>query len=273
MLLTFTLALCPALTTAPAPGLARPVPVVISRAALQPMKTRAGDSAGESVGFRTQDKIDLSAAYYAPRKKGSGKAPAALLLHDAGSDRGNLDTVAAYLQKKGFGVLAVDLRGHGASADSELRWPELDDDGRTKAWSFASRDVKAAAAYLRDRNEIHASNLSVIGIGAGCGLAVRHAIDDENTRAIVLVCPKVENFGYNLTRGIVDLEGLPTLIIVPQEKRDVASRLQNAGHEANGDECIDLTVVKADPTAVILESRTRKETADWLSKQVMPRKR
>ncbi|MFT5050196.1 MAG: alpha-beta hydrolase superfamily lysophospholipase [Chlamydiales bacterium] len=263
MLLTLTLAVCPALSTVAAPALPRPVSIVVTR----------GESPGESVNFRTEDKIELSAAYYAPRQKKGGKAPAALLVHDAGSDRGELDTVASYLQKKGFGVLAVDLRGHGASADGDCRWPDLDEAGREKMWSFASRDVKAAAAFLRDRSEIHASNLSVIGIGAGCGLAVRHAIDDENTRAVVLVCPKVENYGFNLTRGIVDLEGLPTLIIVPQDKREVASRLMNAGHEANGNDSIELAVVKADPIELITESRTRKETADWLSKQVMPSKR
>ena len=170
-------------------------------------------------------------------------------------------------------MLAVDLRGHGSSTQEDLAWTDLDDSRRGKVWSFASRDVKAGADYLLDRSEIHASNLSVVGVGHGCSLAVRHAIDDENTRAVVLVAPQVENFGFNLSKGIADLEGLPTLIIVPQDRRDDASRLQTAGNRANGDDFIDLAVVKADPTALMTESRTRKEAADWLSKQVMPRKR
>ena len=64
-----------------------------------------------AVSFKTKDKLILKGSYYAPKKSKSKSkaAPAALLIHDAGSDRSELESVAGYL-KRGFAVLVVDLR-------------------------------------------------------------------------------------------------------------------------------------------------------------------
>ena len=40
--------------------------------------------------------------------------------------------------------------------------------------------IEAAAAWLRGQKGVHKTNLSVVGLGSGCALAVRHAARDEN---------------------------------------------------------------------------------------------
>ena len=227
--------------------------------------------AGEPVRLSTADRLTLSASYFSPSGR-TGLAPGAIVVHDAGADRQQVAGIAVYLQKKGFGVLTVDLRGHGQSGTTEMDWAQMDERGQQRLWSFAGRDVSAAADNLRLRKEIHASNLSLIGVGAGCTLAVRHAIDDANTRAVVLVAPSSKDYGFNLERGIGDLEGLPTLIVSTSDGRDLAERLQTVGNGSSAG-AIELSVVRGDSAGSLLdETRTRSETYKWLKDQVMPKR-
>lgn len=230
----------------------------------------ASDKAAEPVTLRTGDKLSLEASYFAPRSK-TGRSPAALLVHDAGADRHQVDAIAEYLQKRGFGVLTVDLRGHGGSVADRVDWKAFDDRERATCWSFAMRDLDAAADFLRKRAEIHSSNLSVVAIGAGCTLAVRHAIDDENTRAVVLVNPGEEDYGYSLASGVRDLEGLPTLIIASKDARAIADRLQEAAN-GDGSEYVEVAVMKSETSSLLDDSRMRGEISTWLRKQVTPQK-
>lgn len=239
--------------------------------AAAPSGSRA-DNAVEAIHLKTQDKLDIAATYFAPRSR-SGKAPAAMLVHDAGGDQRQLQDVATYLQKKGFGVLVLDIRGHGSSIADRINWAATDDRQEREAiWTFAVRDLQAGAEFLRDRREIHASNLSVVGVGAGCTLAVRHALDDENTRAVVLVAPDSESYGFDLTTGVRELEGLPTLIVVPRDAREIASALRDAAQQEEGDDFVDIAVMKSDRDGLLEDSRFRSEIASWLGRQVTPNK-
>ena len=141
-------------------------------------------------------------------------------------------------------------------------------------WTFATRDLAAASSFLRDQRDIHSSNISVVGIGAGCSLAVRHAMDDENTRAVVLISPNKEDWGYNLAQGVSDLEGLPTLICAAKANRDDATRLQTAGHDANGGSVyIQVAVMKSKDAVALEDSRLRGKVTDFLRDETMPTKR
>lgn len=230
--------------------------------------------AASAVSFKTKDKQLLSGSYYAPkRRKGSAAAPAALLLHDAGQSRDELENVAVYLHKKGFAVLTVDLRGHGASATDEMDFEKADDKGRSIIWGLSTRDVDAAADFLLEQNGVHATNLSIVGVGAGATLAVRRAAKDDNVRAVVLVEPDVDAFGYNLANGLADLGGLPTLILQPKSERNVADRLQAAAHDANGGlEFVEIKTLKSKAGEALGDKRLRAESATWLRDQAMPRK-
>lgn len=247
------------------------VPAVSPAVPAEPGPWTAGET-NETIDIETSDRFQLKATYFEPGSK-SERAPAAMILHDAGKDRSQVEELAKYLQRKGFGVLTLDLRGHGASASEDLSWSGLDQTSRERLWAFAMRDLKAGADFLRDRREIHSSNLSLVGIGASASLAVRYALDDENARAVVLISPRAENFGFNLLGGVSDLEGLPTLLVTSSDDRDVAARLQNAGHRASGGyEYIELTVSRASEEEILDDTRTRASLASWLRDEVMPKR-
>jgi len=229
-------------------------------------------SGSVAVTITTKDQLLLAGSYWAP--KGKEKAPGALLLHSAGADRRSLDELGEYLWKKGFAVLAVDVRGHGGSVAEGADWSKAaDDKARESLWGLAARDVDAAAAFLLQRTEVHSTNLSVFGVGAGCALALRHAQADDNTRALVLITPEVTSFGYNTAQGVTALAGMPTLIVASNKDKDVAERLKAAGHAANeGIEYIEVSLVRAEPEAVLADAKLNNSAATWLRTQVMTKK-
>lgn len=264
MLLTFTLAAFPAIVM-PAPAAAAPEPV---RPASIPLEVRpagaGGDNTAELVRLTTRDRLQLTASYFPPRKS-KDKAPGAVLVHDAGADKATLDGLAEALQKRGFGVLTVDLRGHGESVTEDLDWASMDEDARRSAWAFTPRDVAAAVDQLRERSEIHSANLTLIGVGAGCNLALAHAEDDRDIRAVVLVRPLPESFGMDTLGGLIDLGGLPCLLVAPKSEREGAEAMSTKAHAENdGHEYVEVLSVSAAPDDVLDDKRMTSSLTKWL---------
>lgn len=225
-----------------------------------------------AVSIPTKDQLLIAGSYWAP--KGKEKAPGALLVHGAGSDRKSLEDLGEYLYKKGFAVLAIDVRGHGGSVAANADWSKASDDkARESLWGLAARDVDAAAEFLLGRTEVHSTNLSVFGVGAGCALALRLAQANDCTRALVLITPEARSYGYNVSQGVTALAGLPTLIVASNKQKDVAERLKAAGHAANeGIEYIEVSLVRSEPEAVLADSKLNNSAATWLRTQVMAKK-
>lgn len=227
-----------------------------------------------SVSLETKDRQVLSASYYEPkRRKNSTPAPAAMLLHDAGSSREELAEMAVYLHKKGFAVLTLDLRGHGASATEDTNFEKADEKARKTLWAMSTRDVDAATKFLLKQDGVHASNLSLVGVGAGAALVVRRAAKDDNVRAIVLIDPAKESLGYDVSGGVGDLGGLPTLILAPKASRKAADEIRDSAHEVNdGLEFVEINALKNDSATILQDKRLKTSTSSWLRDQVMPKK-
>src|SRR5690606_19488500 len=108
--------------------------------------------------------------------KGWYRAPAngaaILLLHGAGSSRESVRPYATFLVRHGYGVLALDLRGHGESAGktNKLGWQ-------------GTRDVGAAVAFLQDRDEVQA--IGGLGLSMGGEVLLGAAADYPAIGAIV----------------------------------------------------------------------------------------
>ncbi len=139
-------------------------------------------------------------------------------------------------------------------------------------WAFTSRDLEAAASYLLRRTEIHSSNLSVVGVGAGSSLALRHAMGDGATRAVVLVAPPEQVMGFKVTEGVTDLEGLPCLIVAPKEGRSQAETMREECHAANdGFEYVTVQVMKTAADELLTDKRLNSSFSKWLTETVVKR--
>lgn len=124
----------------------------------------------EDVTLRTADGVAL-AGWYVPSRNGA----AVLLLHGAGSTRVATLDHAEELAAMGFGVLAIDARGHGASGGTamDLGW-------------YGSADVAPAVDWLLRRPDVRGERgIAVVGLSMGAEEAITAAASDERIRAVV----------------------------------------------------------------------------------------
>ena len=231
---------------------------------------RVPGSDAEEVSILTHDKVKLAGDYYAPRSKNK-RAPAALLVHDAGADRKQCTKIAERMRMEGFGVLVLDLRGHGGSPLGKIPWKELDEEQQFKLWSFAKRDLDAGANWLRERKELHATNLSLVGVGAGAALAAKHARSNGNVRAVVLVSPSSQTFGFDLEGDLAELEGLPTYIVAAKKDRDQAEGIMTRAQNGTSVAWIELEVMSRGKHALD-DKGLPKDIAKWVGNQAQPKR-
>lgn len=225
----------------------------------------------EEVTIETSDGLQLAADWYAP-SKGKGLVPGALLVHDAGADRTQLSELAERLQKSGFGVLNVDLRGHGGSAAEGVNWDEMTEDERSSLWALATRDVEAASRWLLSREGVHSTNLSLIGVGSGCALAVRHAKRDENVRCVALLGPRSKDFGFDVAADLLKIEGLPTLVLAPRDEFQADTERMVTEANSDADPYVELVVAAPKVTRILDDRKVPSKVSSWVKGFAMPKK-
>jgi len=233
-----------------------------------PLHAAGNARAPEIVEIKTSDNLTLSGAYYKPT---ADQAPGALLIHDAGASRAQLEAVAERLVKVGFGVLALDLRGHGASKTAKLDWDKLSESERKSVWSFAPRDLDAGASWLLSQPSIHSTRLSLVAYGAGCALAVRHAKSDMNVVCMTLLSPNPEDYGFDVRADIQMLEGLPTYVVTSKDAEG-ARMAQEANASAGGTPYVDVLISPPKLSTPLEDKAMPSRVAKWLSDKTLPKK-
>lgn len=224
---------------------------------------------GEAVEVTTKDKQTLKASWYAPRKK-NRQVPGVMLVHDAGADRFSMNSLAERLQKDGFAVLSLDLRGHGESKTEELDWSALDEDARKAQWAYAQRDVDAGVRWLLSQDNVHSTRLTLVGHGAGCALAVRHMRDDDNAIAVALLEPSPESFGFEVDKDLIDLEGLPTYVVAPRDAEEATEAMvSEANSLAGGDPFVELWLTRP---PILEDRKTAAKVSNFLELHAFPKK-
>ena len=111
------------------------------------------------------------AGWYAP----SRNRAAIVLVHGTGAERSSLLFETGFLSQAGFGVLAIDLPGQGAS------------EGRTR-WGVPERyAITAAVDWLRARGEVDPERIGGFGFSMGAYVLTQAAVLEPRLRAVALV--------------------------------------------------------------------------------------
>jgi uncharacterized protein len=169
------------------------LPVTTAVYATHPPAFPAGSATPADHGLSASD-VDLTtsdgvrlAAWYLPTHNGA----AVVLMHGSGSTRSSLLDHAAVLARHGYGVLAVDARGHGDSGGTamELGW-------------HGDQDVGAAVTWLAHRPEVGPQRIGAVGLSMGGEEVIGAAASDPRIRAVVAEGA--------LWRGAMDDGWLPT---------------------------------------------------------------
>lgn len=142
-------------------------------------------AAPKTVKIKTDDGWTLTALWQPPAKN----RPVAVLIHGVGAGKTEWDSFSAELAAKGFGTLAVDLRGHGESLQGPRGRQTYESFGR-QDFARAQADVTAAMAFLRAKG-IPTKKTGVIGGSLGANLAGKA----RDTAWAVLLSPGADYMG------------------------------------------------------------------------------
>jgi uncharacterized protein len=123
----------------------------------------------EDVTLRTDDGVRL-AAWYVPSTNGA----AVVLMAGAGGVRSDEVDHAAVLARHGYGVLLLDVRGHGDSDGDAMLW----------GWHGAA-DVRAAVDHLLGRPDVTGGRIAAMGMSMGAEEAIDAIGVDPRVRAVV----------------------------------------------------------------------------------------
>src|SRR5258708_2372733 len=153
----------------------RTLPAAISR-----HPERAGIEGLVEISFSSEGGRRV-AGWYAP----SRNRAAIVLVHGTGAERSSLLFETGFLSQVGFGVLAVDLPGQGAS------------EGRTR-WGVPERHaISAAVDWLRARGEVDPERIGGFGFSMGAYVLTQAAVLDQRLRAVALVSSPNEVVEHN----------------------------------------------------------------------------
>lgn len=128
----------------------------------------------EEVKLLTSDGLEI-AGWFIPSKT-SDKA--LILVHGLNSSRtfefgGNFAEFGSAMQKQGFSILMIDLRGHGQSANSRFTF------GITER-----RDVVAGVDWLKQKG-FKAKKIGALGVSMGSATVIGAAANDLDIGAVV----------------------------------------------------------------------------------------
>lgn len=141
---------------------------------------RTGIEGLAEISFASEDGRRV-AGWYAPARNRA----AVILVHGTGAERSSLLFESGFLSQAGFGVLAVDLPGQGAS------------EGCTR-WGVPERlAITAAVDWLQARDEVEPERIGGFGISMGAYVLTQAAVIDRRLRAVALVSSPNEVVEHN----------------------------------------------------------------------------
>jgi pimeloyl-ACP methyl ester carboxylesterase len=166
---------------------------------------------GEAVTF-AGDGVTISATYWPPAA--AGTQACAVFVHQLSSTRAEYRPVIERLAGQGH-LLALDMRGHGASTTGDggakLDWEQFE----TADWERVAGDVGAAAELLAQKGAT--GPCVFIGSSIGSSAVLRHAgAHPDRVRALVLLSPGLAYRGVK-TPDAARANRAPVLIVHSQE--------------------------------------------------------
>lgn len=145
---------------------------------------------GEVVELKAVDGWALK-AQFAPSQPGKLTL---ILLHGTGQRKEDWKRLAFPLVRAGYGVLAVDLRGHGDSRTTPSgevvpSWKKLKATARgDNDFMDMTRDVEAGVAWLAGQG-VPEDTIGLIGAEVGASVAIRYAAIHPKVPLVVMLSP------------------------------------------------------------------------------------
>lgn len=142
----------------------------------------------EDVTLTTSDNVQIAAHYYPVQRSGGDLA--LVLVHMMPAAKEAWDEFAAKAQMRGIASIAIDLRGHGRSADGPNGYRFFSD----AEHQASVADVAAAAVFLEEKGFAE-SAIALVGASIGANLSLQYAASHADVPAVVLLSPGLDYRG------------------------------------------------------------------------------
>lgn len=242
--LPVTITPSPAVATATGSAATRAVPPVAST----PLPT---PSPAVDFNFNAPDGAKIAVTYYPPIVR---PAPAALLLHMLGRNKGDWEAFAKTLQKQGWAVMAMDLRGHGASAGPA-------------DWTKSPGDVEAAMKVLAARPEVDPNRTAIVGASIGSNLALIAGAADSRISAVAALSPGLDYMGLKPGDTIDKFGDRPVLLVASEDDSYSAEAVKQLAPKLIGGKAKIFTNA-GHGNAMFSDATLEPTLVDWLNTNV-----
>lgn len=195
------------------------------------------------VSLDAADGLTLVGDYYAVSSDDEAGVPAVLLLHMLGSNRTLWAPLIPELSEAGYTVLAVDMRGHGAT-------------GGAQDWPLAEADMQAWLDWLREQPGVDGDRLNVVGASIGANLALRGMANDSQVVTAVALSPGLDYRGVTTEDALATIDGRPVYLVAGQGDRYSADSVRTLTGQIQGDGLMRLFDSAVHGTTLLPEQTT-----------------
>ena len=210
-----------------------------------------------AIGMVTNDGVRIQGTYYRPA---ATNAPGIVLLHMLGRNRQDWDAFARQLQDAGYGVIAIDLRGHGESQGQ-------------REWGKMVQDAAIAVDFIRSRPEIAPDYIAVIGASIGANIALNYAAQDPDIKGVALLSPGLDYRGVTTPDAAKAYGKRPAFLAASSEDAYAYGSAQELGRIFQGPRELFLLDGQGHGTQMLGKDNGLEEAIlQWLSEQVFAKK-
>lgn len=169
------------------------------------------------------DGFNIKASLAYPKDKTKKEFSTVVLLHSLGYSSAWWGNLEQDLLDKGYAVLAIDLRGHGASIYNskltKVSWKDM----KNSAYAKYPDDIIKVINQVKEENskKTFFNNWSIVGsnIGASAGVLVSDKIDVK-PQTIVMISPVVKTKELYIPVSIAHLDNIDFLSITGTDETE-----------------------------------------------------
>jgi pimeloyl-ACP methyl ester carboxylesterase len=156
-------------------------------------------------------------------------------------------------------VLAIDLRGHGASS------------GSSGELAAMIQDVRAGAQWLASRGGVRPDAIAIVGASLGASLALLAAAELPAVRALGLLSPSLDYRGLRTDTGLVKRLGSRRLWLSASAEDPLALRtLRDFAAENSGPREQVVSSASAHGTMLLdRDGEVGRALVDWLRRSLL----
>jgi len=218
------------------------------------------------VELTASDGVVLVGTCRVPKLEGDAKAPGVLFLHPMRGKRQDWGSLLAELLRRGYALLAMDLRGHGESTKGKEG--KVYDHRSFEPSEFPAMvgDAEAALAYLKGRPGVDSERIAIVGASIGANAALNAAAKDPAVKSLVLLSPGLEYHQIKTEPAMEQYGSRSVLLVASHEDSHSAQTVQTLEGLAKGRREVQMYGGAGHGTNMLgkTEGKLQTRILDWL---------